>query len=130
MFLGECKGYWCISTLGSVELHWHRAESASDASILFWLLWQKTVTIPRFSSPTPSVIRITIGVASLLVLRLILLINSTQSSPHMSGDAKWAKSLSEISLKQRASKSGSSQSDVHSCSENSQRRDGSSSNLL
>ena len=88
------------------------------------------VTVPRFSSPTPSVIRIAIGVASPLVLGPILVTNSTLVFPHMSGDTIWVKSLSEISLKWRAPKSGSSWSNVRSCSENNQRRDGSSNNSL
>ena len=90
------------------------------------------VTITRFSSPTPSVIRIAIGVASPWVLIPVLVINSTPVFPHMLVDAMWAKakSLTENSLKWRAPKSGSSWSDVHSYSENSQRRDGSSNNML
>ena len=71
--------------------------------------------MPRLSSSTPSVIRIAIGVASPLVLGLVAVINSTPVFLHMSGDAIWLKSHSEISLKWRAPKSGSSWSDVHSC---------------
>ena len=56
----------------------------------------------------------------------VQVINYTPTFPHMFGDAMWVKSLSEISLNQRSSKSGSSWSDVHSFSGNSWSRDGSS----
>ena len=55
--------------------------------------------------PTPSVNRITAGVAFLVILGLVSVINSTPVFPHMSGDAMHVKSLSEISLNQRRPKS-------------------------
>ena len=80
---------------------------------------------PGSLPPTPSVIRSTVG-ASPLILGPVSVINSTLVFLNMSGDAMEVKNLSEISLKQRVPKSGSSQSDVHYCSRNSWRRDGSS----
>ena len=59
------------------------------------------VTTPGLLSPTPSVIRITIGVASPLVLGLVSVMNSTPVFPQMARDAIWVKYLSKMILKEK-----------------------------
>ena len=80
--------------------------------------------------PTPSVIKITMGAASPLSLRPVLVTYSILVLPQMVGDDTQAKNFSNINLNWRAPMTGSSRSDVHSSPKNSPGRDESSASLL
>ena len=124
-FLGEHKGYWCISL---PPLHWAlgtcagKGQRVHQGPSFCFVVPAEGGHHTQVSFPTPSVIRITIGVAFPLVLGPLSVINFTLVFPHMSGDATQVKSLLIISLNQTVPKTGNSQSDVHSFSRNSCRR--------
>ena len=73
---------------------------------------------PFPNAPAPSMIRITIGVASPLIFGPVSVITSTPVFSQMVGDATWAKTLPKITLNQRMPKSGSAWNDMPSSSEN------------
>ena len=66
------------------------------------------------------------GMASPLIVWLLLVMNSIPTFPHIAGDVKWAKNLSEMILNWRMPMSGIFLMDVHFSSGNSQSREGSS----
>ena len=80
----------------------------------------------QVSFPTPLVTKITTGMASLLISWSLEVMNSILAFPHIAGDNKPAKSLSNMILNQRAPKNGRSQTDIHSFLGNGHSKKGSS----
>ena len=77
-----------------------RVTSATKGSTFTWSEWQKMVTIPSFLSPTPSVMRIAIGViSSLLTFLLEQEMKSTPAWSHTLVVTSLAKSSSDTTQK-------------------------------
>ena len=88
--LKRYRGCWCIFSLqpclAPVSCIDVVGRVHQRPPFLAWSWQQKVVTIPKFPSSTPSVIRIAVGVASPLIVWQVWVINSTPSLPlHVRG---------------------------------------------
>ena len=64
---GELVKIVISSMASSFGFHWTRVRSMAEGSTFTWSQQQKMVTIPSFPLPTPCVMRIAIGMISLLL---------------------------------------------------------------
>ena len=83
---GKLVKIFIITTACSCEFCWTRV---TEGSTFAWLEWKKTVTIPGFPSPTPSVMRMAISMISLLLAFLLLRWSAWQrvpQTPHRNGE--------------------------------------------
>ena len=94
---------------GLCESHWTRVGSTTEGFTFACSEWQKVVTIPSFPLLNPSVMKIVIGMISLLLTFLLKWV----AWPHTLGMTSLVKSPSDTIKKLRVCKQGSSLMDTH-----------------
>ena len=80
--------------LGLGEFPWSKVETTSNGSTFAWSWQQQVVTMPRFPSSTLLVTKTAIRMILPHIFWLLLVMNPTLAFPHINGDIKQAKCLS------------------------------------